>query len=161
MAIDLETTKTEVQAEIERSSLAVFYGYSSLNDSVGVYWDTERYPDFRDFLRTAEKAGVKLIVFHHQQFSMHEIDELLQDLEETELSREEKRSFQNRIAELQKYEGFTCLVELSFSLENRVYCYQLQADWYRAWEDLLSEIDAVTDEEEEDEGPIAGYFSNN
>ncbi len=161
MAIDLETTKAEVQSHIEQSSLAVFYGYSGLNDAVSVYWDTERHPDFREFVRTAEKAGAKLIVFYHQQFALTEIDDLLQELDDSDLSREEKRGFQSRITEIQKYEGFTCVVELSFAVDGRVFGYQLHADWYSAWEDLLSEIDSAADNEDEDEGPITGYFSNN
>ena len=161
MAIDLETTKTEIQAHIERSHLSVFYGYASLNESVGVYWDTEHHPDFREFLLVAEKSGVKLVVFNHQQFSLTEIDDLLQELEDSELPREEQRNFQKRIHELQKYEGFTSIVELSFSLEGRVYSFQLHADWYSAWEDLLSEIEAAADQGDENENPMTGYFSNN
>ena len=161
MATDLETTKTEIQAHIERSHLSVFYGYSSLNESVGVYWDTERHPDFREFLLVAEKSGVKLVVFNHQQFSLTEIDDLLQELEDSELPREEQRNFQTRIHELQKYEGFTSIVELSFSLDGRVYSFQLHADWYSAWEDLLAEIETADDQGDENENPMTGYFSNN
>jgi hypothetical protein len=67
------------------------------------------------------------------------------------------------VREVQKYEGFTCGVELSFSSEGRVYLYQQRTEWYQNWEDILSELDAAVDEESEDEdsGPIAGYFSNN
>jgi hypothetical protein len=161
MAIDLETTRTEMQAHLEQSNVAIFHGYSSLNDTALVYWDTDRHPDFRHFLAAAERSGVRLIVFYHQQFSLSEIDDLLQELEDSQLPRDEKRGFESRIREIQKYEGFTCAVELSFSLEGRVYIFRLQTDWYGNWEDILAEIEAAADEQEEDEGPISGYFSNN
>jgi hypothetical protein len=161
MATDLETVRTEIQTYLEQSDLAVFHGYSSLTDSISVYWDTERHTDFRGFLKAAEKAGTRLIVFYHQQFSLTEIDEVLQQLEDSELSREEKRGYESRIREIQKYEGFTSVVELSFAIDGRSYLYRLNTEWYEAWEDVLSEIDAVTEEQDEEEGPISGYFSNN
>lgn len=161
MATDLETIRAEIQTHLEQSNLAVFHGYSSVNDPISVYWDTERHPDFRGFLHAAEKAGVRLVVFYHRQFSLAEIDEVLQDLEDSQLSREEKRGFESRLRDIQKYEGFTSVVELSFAIENRGYLYRLNTEWYGAWEDILSEIEAATDEEEEEEGPISGYFSNN
>jgi hypothetical protein len=161
MATDLETIRTEIQTHLEQSNLAVFHGYSSLTDSISVYWDTERHPDFRGFLHAAEKAGVRLVVFYHQQFSLAEIDEVLQELEDSELSREEKRAYESRLRDIQKYEGFTAVVELSFSIDGRGYLYRLNTEWYGAWEDILAEIDAATDESDEEEGPISGYFSNN
>jgi hypothetical protein len=161
MATDLETIRTEIQTYLEQSNLAVFHGYSSLTDSISVYWDTERHSDFREFLKAAEKAGARLVVFYHQQFSLSEIDEVLQQLEDSELSREEKRAYESRIREIQKYEGFTSVVELSFAVDGRSYQFRLNTEWYEAWEDVLSEIDAVTDEQDEEEGPISGYFSNN
>jgi len=162
MATDLETLKTDIQNYLERSSLAVFHGYSGLEDTVSVYWDTERNPDFRGFLQAAEKAGVTLVVFSHEHFSLDEIDDVLEQLQEADLTREEKRGYENRIREIQKYEGFTSEVELSFALSGRVYLYHLRTEWYQNWQSILTELDAATDEEpEEDEGPISGYFSNN
>lgn len=161
MAIDLETTRAEIEAHLAQSNLAVFHGYSSPVETSPVYWDIDRHPDFRDFVSAAERAGARLIVFYHQQFSLSEIDELLQELEDSQLTREEKRSFEIRIREVQKYEGFTCAVEMSFSQDGRVYVYRMQTEWYGTWEDILAEIDAAADEQEEDEGPISGYFSNN
>lgn len=161
MATDLETIRTEIQTHLEQSNLAVFHGYSSVTDSISVYWDTERHPDFRGFLHAAEKAGARLVVFYHQQFSLAEIDEVLQELEDSELSRDEKRAYESRLRDIQKYEGFTAVVELSFAVDGRAYLYRLNTEWYGAWEDILAEIDAATDESDEEEGPISGYFSNN
>jgi hypothetical protein len=66
---------------------------------------------------------------------------------------------------LQAYEGFTCSLELSFALEGRLYLFELRTDWYDSMRDILNELevaaDPFSDEEEEEEGPIGGYFSNN
>lgn len=164
MANDLETLRAEMQAFLEESEMAVFYGYHRMLDTlVQVSWDTERHPDFREFLTAARKSGATLIVFHEQTFSLDQIDDALEQLEEVDLSREEKRSLEGRLRQLQAYEGFTCSLDLSFSLEGRVYVYELRTEWYDTLNDILAELDAaIEDEEEEDnEGPIGGYFSRN
>jgi hypothetical protein len=62
---------------------------------------------------------------------------------------------------LQAYEGFTCEVQLSFALENRLYVFELHTDWYQALAEIINELDVATTEIDEEEGPIGGYFSNN
>ncbi len=142
--------------------MAVFYGYHRMNDALNqVSWDTELRPDFKEFLGAARKADAKLIVFHYEALSLDEIDEALDGLEDSELPREEKRSFETRLRQLQAYEGFTCSVELSFSIESRVYMFELHTEWYEALSDILAELDAAADEEETDDGTLGGYFSNN
>jgi hypothetical protein len=164
MGLDLETLKAEMQAYLDRESMTVFHGYSRTIDSPAqVYWDVENHPDFREFIDAGRRAGAKLIVFYHRAFSLDAIDEALDHIEDSELPREEKRSYENRLRELQAYEGFTCAIELSFDLDGRVYLFELRTEWYEALNDLLAEIDAATEEVEDDEdhGPISGYFSKN
>jgi hypothetical protein len=163
MTVDLETLKTEILAYLDKTSFAVFHGLPGVTEQFPVFWDVERRPDFGEFLSAAEKTGTKLVVFEHRQFSLRQIDELLDQLEEADFTREEKRSYSNRIREIQKYEGFTCSLELSFSYDGRVFLYQQQTDWYRNWQELLEEIGALVDEQDEDDGAdaIGGYFSKN
>jgi hypothetical protein len=127
-----------------------------------VHWDTERHPDFREFVEAGRKAGAKLIVFAHEAFSLDEIDEALDRLEDSELTWEEKHTFENRLRELQAYEGFTSSLELSFDLEGCVYLYELQTEWYQTLRDIVTELNVSAEQEEgEDEGPMPGYFSRN
>jgi hypothetical protein len=162
MAVDLETLRTEIVAYLEESGIAVFYGYHRMPDSpIQVEWDTARHPDFREFLETARKAGLKLIVFNHQAFSLDQIEEALEQLDDSEFTREEKRTYEKRLRELQGYEGFTCSIGLSFTMEGRVYLYELHTDWYETLNEILAELDAVMDDDSEEEGPIGGYFSKN
>jgi hypothetical protein len=164
MGLDLETLKAEMQAYLAREGMTVFYGYSrSIDSPTQVYWDIENHPDFREFLDAGRRAGAKLVVFYHRAFSLDAIDEALDHIEDSELPRDEKRSFENRLRELQAYEGFTCAIELSFDLDGRVYLFEIRTEWYEALNDLLAEIDAATEdvEDDEDQGPISGYFSKN
>jgi hypothetical protein len=163
MATDLETLRIEMQGYLEDVGLAVFHGLRRIADSPAqVYWDTERHADFREFVEAGRKAGAKLIVFAHEAFSLDEIDEALDQLEDSRLGREEKQVFEKRLRELQAYEGFTCSLELSFDLENRVYLFELQTAWYQSLRDILAELElSAEQEEDEDEGPMPGYFSRN
>jgi hypothetical protein len=163
MALDLESVRAEVQAYLNDSGLAVFYGYHHMPDGLShVSWDVEQHPDFKAFLGTARRAGAKLIVFHSQAFSLGEIDEALDRLEYSELAHEEKLGFENRLRQLQAYEGFTCAITLSFSIEARTYTFELTTEWYDALTDILEEIDAAfAEEDEEGDGTLGGYFSKN
>jgi hypothetical protein len=163
MALDLETLREEMQSHLAKTGTPVFFGFHRMLDSLTqVSWDTERHPDFRDFLKTAEQVGAKLIVFHHATFQLNQIDEALEELEECDFTREEKRHYEARLHQLQAYEGFTCALQLSFALEGRVYLYELHTDWYDALTDILGELEAAAEErEDQEQGPISGYFSNN
>jgi len=166
MAIDLETIRTEMLGYLEAKKFAVFHGYSRLLDSLPfVYWDVDRHPDFRQFLDVALNSGVKLIVLHHRAFTLDQIDEALERLEQTTMTRDEKRGLEARLRELQAYEGFTCVVELTFDHEGRIYIFELRTEWYENLGDIMSEIEAATDYEDEeddgDAGPMSGYYSKN
>jgi hypothetical protein len=163
MALDLESLKTEIQTYLEASDIPVFFGYQRTIDPMEqVAWDVESHPDFREFVSAGRKAGAKLIVFTHLAFSLDQIDDALEQLDASNLTREEKRNFETRLRQLQAYEGFTCLVELSFTLEAEVYRFELRTEWFNSLNDILSELDFATEEEDSgDDDPLGGYFSKN
>ncbi len=167
MALDLENLRKEMQAHLEKSGTAIFYGYHRMLESlIQVAWDTDRHPDFREFLETANKSGAKLIVFNQEAFQLDQIDQALEELEDSDFTREEKRSYETRLKQLQAYEGFTCLLQLSFALEGRLYLFELRTDWFDSMRDILNELELAADpfdgeDEEEEQGPMGGYFSNN
>ena len=137
MALDLETLRKEMQAHLEKSGTPIFYGYHRMLDSlIQVSWDTERHPDFREFLETASKSGAKLIVFNQEAFQLDQIDEALEELETRRLYPRRKTQFETRLKQLQAYEGFTCLLQLSFALEGRLYLFELRTDWYDSMRDI-------------------------
>ncbi len=117
MALDLERLRTEMQNYLNELGMPVFHGYQPLADTLNhVVWDTESHPDYREFISAARRAGAKLIVFHHEALSLDQIDEALERLEESEITREEKRNFETRLRQLHAYEGFTCRLDLSSRL---------------------------------------------
>jgi hypothetical protein len=161
MSINLDALRTEVLASLEAEGFVVFHGYSRLADTDSfVAWDVDRVPDYHKFLDAAKKAGVKMLVYHYRQFTQAHTGEAAERLEGAELPPEEQRGLERRLHDLRVYEGFTCAVELSFDFEGRVYLFNLRAEWYEDYLDLLEEIDASIPDEDEDDS-IGGYYSRN
>jgi len=128
-----------------------------------VFWNTERNPDYKAFVSVAEASGASVIVFHDREFSAEVVDDALDRLERAQFPREEQRAYDRRLREMRVYDGFTCALELSFDVNGAVYMFELRTEWFDELNQILDDIDAVMpeDEEEDDEGPIGGYFSKN
>ena len=164
MAQDLEKLRSEMETYLQQSGITVFYGSHRMLDALlHVSWDRARHADFREFVDAARSAGAKLIVFNQQAFALDQIDAALDQLEECDFTREEKRQYESRLRQLQGYEGFTSSLELTFVLDGRVYSFEVRTDWYEAFTDVLGELDAAVEEEEDvsEDGSLGGYFSNN
>jgi hypothetical protein len=166
MKVDLESLKGEILAHLQQEDFAIFHSDGSAEGINLIYWDSKRSPGVSGFLDAAKKSGVKLIVFYEHIFSQEGIDETLERLEESDLSRDEKRSYELRLHDLQKYEGFSCELQLFFAHINLVYVYQARTDWYEDFEDIFADVtvgesEDFEDEDDEEEGPIPGYFSRN
>ena len=165
MKLNLDVLKTEIRDYLESRKLPIFHGYSRAIDTLPiVFWDTDRYPDHKQFLATAEAAGAKMVVLHSRDFSSLLVDNALQQLNDTDFAPEDRRAIERRLRDLRAYDGFTCAIELSFDQDSRVYMYELRTEWYEEFSDLLDEIDAAMpdgDDDDDDEGSIGGYFSKN
>src|SRR5690349_13411353 len=103
-------------------------------------WDVEHYPDYRMFLDAALKAGVKMVVFASREFEAADVDELLEQIEEISLDRDQERDYQARLRKMRIYEGVTCSIELAFTLNSSLYVYELQPDWYEEFLVVEDEI---------------------
>jgi hypothetical protein len=162
--LNLNTLKHDILEYLGTSGLAVFYGSSGgLQGLPMVLWDVEGQPDFRAFLEVARNAGAQLVIFAAREFEPSDLDSLLEQLEELELSRDERRDLESRLRALRGYEGATCSIELAFDLNSRLYVYEVQPDWY---EDFLAVEDEVVSraaeaEDEDDDEPLGGYYSKN
>jgi hypothetical protein len=163
MKQNLDELKTEVLQHLESQGFVVFHGYSRLSDADSfVAWDVERQPDYRQFLETAKNAGAKLIVYHWREFSRAHVDEAAERLEECDFSLEEQHNLERRLRDLRAYEGFTCALELSFDLQARVYLFNLRAEWYEEYLDLIEELGGgLADDEDEEDEPLGGFYSSN
>jgi hypothetical protein len=166
MRPNLDSLNEEIQQYLEAEHFVVFRAASRITN-VGpqvVYWDSDRYPDFRLFLDCAAKLGIRLVTFHQREFTHAHREDALDRLEETDLPRDEKRELGRRIEDLALYEGFLCAIELGFDYESRLYVFELETDWYEDWHNILDEVEEALPpdfDEGGDDGPYPGYFSNN
>jgi hypothetical protein len=163
MKPNLDKLKTDIEHHLEESGLAVFYGYSRGLDSMqGVYWDCDQYPDYKLFVKAAQTAGVKMIVFHQHEFSADQLDEALEQLAGCDMPREEHHELERRLNDMRVYDSFVCAIELSFDHDGRVFIFDLRTDWYEDLSDILDEIQIMDAESDsDDDTPISGYFSKN
>ncbi len=163
MTPNLDQLKDEILEYLEAEGFVVFRGYSRLADEGPfVYWNTYDYPDYRKFLEAAHLLNVKVIVYHWRPFSADMVEQALEELEDCELAREDRRRIERRLRELRAYDGFTSALEMSFDYQARTYVFNLEAEWYVDYLELLDEIRAATSEEaENEEGSVGGFFSRN
>jgi len=165
MDLNLDTLKQEILEYLEHSEFAVFRSApGGLEGLPMVLWDAERFPDYQMFLDTARKTGAKMILFAAREFEGPEIDDAIEELDECDLTREERRDLEARLRDLRVHEGVTCSLELAFDYDARIYVYELRPDWYDEFlsigEEISVHLPTSGDGGEDGDGSL-GYFSNN
>jgi hypothetical protein len=161
--LNLDTLKQEILDYLDKSGFAVFHSQpGGLEGLPMVTWDTDRYPDYQIFLETARKIGCRMVLFASRDFAEAEIEEAVEQLDDSDLPPGERRELERRVRSLRGYEGVTCSLELAFDHHARMYVYELRPDWY---EDFLGICDEITShlptEDQEDDESLGGLYSNN
>jgi hypothetical protein len=164
MKLNLESLRAEIEQHLDSRGIVVFQSFPRTGDTgSAVFWDTERRPDFREFVAAAEAAGSRLMTVYAREFSAEMVDDALDQLGDSKLDRDDRRTIEARLREMGAYNGFICQIELSFDHGQRVYIFDLRTDWFDNLSELIDRIqDTYDDDEEDDDGPLGGgYFSNN
>jgi hypothetical protein len=164
--LNLETLKGEILQYLESSDFAVFRSLAGGLEGLPVIsWDTERSPDYRAFLDVAQKAGEKLILFASRELAGDELDEAIEELVDTEFTRDERRELEARLANAQRHVGSTCSLELAFGHNSHLFVYEARPDWYEDFLDACEEISSVVPFTDDNQGPgnegLGGFYSNN
>ncbi|HSW49248.1 MAG TPA: hypothetical protein VLH09_03690 [Bryobacteraceae bacterium] len=164
MKPNLDVLKEEIPSQISAQGFVLFRGYCRNGQARPIaFWDTGRNPDFPSFLATARQAGVKVVVFHCLEFARGMVDEALENLQDADMSAEERRGCERRLREMLSYQGFTCLLEAAYDCDGRTYVYEIQAEWFGEYHQILDQIEgSFADDQEGDEDDSMGdYFSRN
>lgn len=163
MDINLDTLKREILDYLASAGLPVFRGSpGGLEDLPMVLWDVGHYPDYQMFLEVARQSGAKLVIFASREFESADVDDLLEQLDDCDLSREEQHEYESRLRELRIFVGVTCSLEMAFDCDSRLYVYEVRPDWYEEFLNLEEEITMRSADEELDRGnSLGGYFSKN
>jgi hypothetical protein len=162
MKANLDHLRREILTLLEERGLVVFKSYPRGPElgSDSVYWDTETYPDHREFIAAAKALGARMMTIYSREFSTELIDDALAQLAHAGLERDERRLIEGRLKEFRAYEGFVCQLELSFTDGHRTYVFDQPTEWYEEMEQLIDEIEESF-EGPVDETPLGGYYSNN
>jgi hypothetical protein len=165
---NLDSLKQELLDYIASEDFAIFRGQPGAMESFPkVYWDTEAYPEYQSYLNVAKVAGARIIVFAHRQFEATEIDDAIEQIEDCEFGRDERRSVERSLEDLRAFIGSTCLIEMAFDYQGRMYVYELVTEWFQTFMDvsdlLLAASSASGDDDDEDEpdSSFGGYYSKN
>lgn len=162
MKLNLDSLRAEIESYLETRGLIVFHSHPRTGDtSSSVYWDTERYPDYKQFLSAAELSGTKMVAIHAREFNEDILDDALDHAASANLPRDERRAIELRLKEMRGYLGFTCQIELSFDLVPRVYVFDLRTEWFDDLNDLLDRVDDAQHKHDGDSPMGGGYFSKN
>ena len=164
MDLNLDTLKREILDHLDSAGFAVFHSSPGGLESLPmVLWDTRHYPDYQMFLEVARKSDTKLLLFAAREFESSDIDELVEQLDECDLSREEHRDYESRLRDMRIFVGVTCSLEMAFDYHSRLYVYEVQPDWYDEFLTIEEEIvSRLGGEEDTDDGDsLPGYFSKN
>jgi hypothetical protein len=161
--LNLDLLKHEVLKYLEDEGFAVFHSSpGGLDRQQMVLWNSETYPDYRMFIDVARKAGGKIVLFATDQLESSDLDDLKSQIEECDLSRDDRRELESRLRAFRKYEGATCTLEIGFDHEGRLYVFDVQPDWYDEFVELEDEIvEHLTDDDDLDDEPLGGYYSKN
>ena len=165
MRPNLDTLRHEIEQHLEARGIAVFRSYPRVDseDLVpgAIYWDWEHHPDYREFVEAASAAGVRMVTLFAREFTSEVLETALAHLQDTDLERDERRAFDERLNEMRAYEGFTCQIELSFDHAQRTYVFEVRTDWFDELNDMVERIEYSYQDDEEDESPLSGYYSKN
>jgi len=165
--------KDEIPEYLRREALAVFRVEPEMwPGDRAVWWDTDRAPDYREFVASAKAAGIRMMLYFDEDLTENKVADVEDALELARVEPAEFREYSRRIAELRSYLGFTGRVSLGFTLDGFFFWYEMEAPWYEDLQDLLEElhlfgsgyapVDAEDDDEDDDkEPPMGGFYSRN
>ena len=164
---NLDKLKEEIETELRGKEFAVFYGLgrSEIDRDMSINWDAEARPDFREFLKVAEIAGIKIVVVNYKILTQGHIAELMDQLDDLDLDRDERRNLSRDLQRLKMYEGFISSLDLSFDTHGQSYMFSVATTWFKNLVEIASQFDMFGpgfDGEEADDEPLGGaYFSKN
>jgi hypothetical protein len=163
---NLDSLKQELLDYIAGEEFGIFRGQTGGNEGFPkIYWDTERYPEYQGYLNVAKTAGVSVIIFAHREFEAAEIDDALEQIEDCEFGRDERRPIESSLADLRAFVGSTCIIEMAFGYQGHMYVYELTTEWFQTFMEisdlLIAASSASGDDEDESDSSFGGYYSKN
>jgi hypothetical protein len=162
MTTNLDSLLPDIFDSLKERGLAIFHCEMRAPEPQGaVYWDVDQHPSHEDFLEAATIAGVKIVTLFSRRFSEDQIEEAKEQLEESDLDARDRRTLELKLRDLRAHEGHVCHIELSFSQGSREYIFDIRADWFEEYGDLMDRIETSFMVPDDDSPLDGGYYSKN
>lgn len=164
--LDLNRVKYEMMDYMRQTGLPIFYGVGGPEEDDYTYWDTQNFPDWRQFLDVGKECGAQLLVFSSETFDEDDLEMGFDKLAECDLSADERLHYARMLEVLRSRVGQAAWLRIAFEHSDRWFAYERIATWYDEFRGAMEELNAYlpTEEEEEaerEEGEGHGYFSPN
>ena len=89
----------------------------------------------------------------------------MEQIEDCDFGRDERRSIESNLADLRPYVGSTCIIEMAFGYQGHMYVYELTTEWFQTFMEisdlLIAASSASGDDEDESDSSFGGYYSKN
>lgn len=162
--VDLDRLRSEMMDYMRQTGLPIFYALGNPEDDDYTFWDTSRFPDWRQFVDVAKEGGARLLAFSSESLSDSDLEVACEKLDECDMSPEERLAFSKQFEIARKHMGQTAWVRIAFEHGGRWLAYDRMAPWYDDFRSALEDLEAYlpfVEEEEEDDDSGRGFFSRN
>ena len=135
-------TIEEIVAHTKEEGFVTFYGWAHGGKENTVHWNEEHGGDWKRFLESAKALGVRAVYLNWAPFEEFQVDEALADVsvdQESEASRTEIEEYNQQVEKCREKVGLTEIIDLTFVVDGVFHIYQLAADWFTAFEELIAE----------------------
>jgi hypothetical protein len=163
---DLDRLKGEVLDYLRAAGLPIYYAFGVPGEEGFAYWDTEQYPDWRQFTDVAREAGSRMFLFSSRQLAAEELLGARETLGEVEMADNDREDASDFLDTLRPNVGRVAWLRIAWQQDGRRFAFERVTPWYEKFLDLLDEIGESLpelSEEEEDDGPggRGGFYSLN
>jgi hypothetical protein len=156
---NLEELANEIERWANENSIDIFKGYLSAIENpnyITIFWDEKRDNNVINYLTIGKNNNIKILHVKYEIYSISEFEELKGIYEELirnkASSRDVKqtsRDILKNIDSLDDYDGKIYIVDIKYQIQNNIYCFNIESDWYPVYNMLSDLQEAINSEEEE------------
>ncbi len=163
---DLDRLKGEVLDYLRAAGLPIYYSFGGPGEEGFAYWDTEQYPDWRQFTDVAREAGARMFLFSSRQLAAEELTGAKETLAEVEMADNDREDAGDFLDTLRPNIGRVAWLRIAWQQDGRRFAFERVAPWYEKFLDLVDEIGESLPElsegkEDDAPGGRGGFYSLN
>jgi hypothetical protein len=161
---NLEKIVSDVKRWANENSIDIFYGFLSATDKphyITIFWDEKKDDDVINYLLIGRSNNIKILHLSYDIYNKGEFEELKNIYEDlirnkatTREVKQNSREIIKNIESLDERDGKIYIIDIKYQIQNNLYCFNIESDWYTIYNmlsELQEEINSEEDEDTEDE----------